>query len=33
MRISIGADHKGVDHKKAICEFLESKGMIYGKTN
>jgi len=28
MRISIGADHKGVDHKKAICEFLESKGII-----
>lgn len=27
MRISIGADHKGVDHKKAICELLESKGI------
>lgn len=25
--ISIGADHKGVDHKKAIIEHLESKGI------
>ena len=27
MKISIGADHKGVDHKKAICEFLINKGI------
>lgn len=25
--ISIGADHKGVDHKKAIIEHLETKGI------
>lgn len=25
--ISIGADHKGVDHKKAIIEYLETKGI------
>lgn len=25
--ISIGADHKGVDHKKAIIDHLESKGI------
>ncbi len=28
MRISIGADHKGVDHKKAICNYLESKSIV-----
>lgn len=25
MRISIGADHKGIDHKKAIIDYLKSK--------
>ena len=28
MRISIGAYHKGVDHKKAICNYLESKSIV-----
>ena len=28
MKISIGADHKGVEHKKAIINYLQNKGFL-----